>query len=168
MHRVARDQVRARIVWRGGATTTRDLPVPVGALADLTDAAELECQVLALTAAGLTDEAIAEQLTQGGFRSPLRSVVLPSTVRTIRLRQGVLRERRQSHPRRVAGYLTVSQLARVLGVTPHWLYDRIYNGTIPVAKDPATGLYLFPEDAATLAHLRSLLALPSPVESSIA
>lgn len=159
IHRVARDQVRARIVWRGGATTTRDLPVPVGALADLTGAAELERQVLALTAAGLTDEAIAAQLTQAGFRSPMQPTVLASTVRTIRLRHGVLRDRHQSHPRRIAGHLTVPQLARVLGVTPHWLYDRIYNGSLPIAKDPRTRLYLVPDEPATLDHLRTLLAL---------
>jgi DNA invertase Pin-like site-specific DNA recombinase len=168
LHRLARDRVRTRIVWRGGATTTRDLPVPVGALADLTDGAELERQVLALTAAGLTDEAIAQQLTQAGFRSPMQPTVLPSTVRTIRLRHGVLRDRHQSHPRRIAGHLTVPQLARVLGVTPHRLYDRIYNGRLPIAKDPARGLYLVPDDPATLDHLRALLARASGPRPPIA
>ena len=50
----------------------------------------------------------------------------------------------------------VSQLAGVLGVAPHWLYDRIYNGDIQVAKDPATRLYLFPDTPATLERLRAL------------
>jgi hypothetical protein len=158
VQRVARDQVRTRIVWQGGATTTRDLPVPVGALADLTGAAEFERRVLALTADGLSDDAIAAHLTQQGRRSPLRQVVLPSTVRTIRLRHRRLRERHQSHPRRVAGQLTVSQLARALDVSPHWLYDRIYNGTIPVSKDPATRLYLFPDTPTTLERLHALKA----------
>ncbi len=30
IHRVVRDQVRTRIVWKGGDTTTVDLPIPVG------------------------------------------------------------------------------------------------------------------------------------------
>jgi DNA invertase Pin-like site-specific DNA recombinase len=158
VHRVARDQVRTRIVWQGGATTTRDLPVPVGALADLTGAAEFERRALELTADGLSDAAIAQQLTEQGFRSPLRQRVLPSTVRTIRLRHRRLRERHQSHPRRVAGQLTVSQLARALDVSPHWLYDRIYNGTIQVTKDPATRLYLFPDSPATRERLQALKA----------
>jgi DNA invertase Pin-like site-specific DNA recombinase len=158
VHRVARDQVRTRIVWQGGATTTQDVPVPVGALADLTRAAEFERLVLDLTADGLSDEAIAEHLTQQGHRSPLRQVVLPSTVRTVRLRHRQLRERHQSHPRRVAGQLTVSQLARALDVSPHWLYDRIYKGTIQVTKDPVTRLYLFPDTPATLEHLHALKA----------
>jgi hypothetical protein len=158
LHRVARDRVQARIVWRGGATTTRELPVPVGALADLRGAAEMERAILERSAAGETDEAIAEALTGLGYRSPLRPVVLPSTVKAIRLRHGRLRQRSQSHPRRIPGSLTVPQLARALGVAPHWLYDRIYNGSVPVAKDGATGLYLFPDDPATLDRLRALLA----------
>lgn len=157
LHRVARDRVQARIVWRGGATTMRELPVPVGALADLTGAAEMARVILERSAAGDTDEAIAEELTQRGHRSPLRAAVLPSTVKTIRLRHGQLRSRSQSHPRRVAGYLTVPQLARALGVTPHWLYDRIYNRSIPATKDTTTGLYLFPDDPGTLERLRTLL-----------
>jgi hypothetical protein len=79
-------------------------------------------------------------------------------VRTIRLRHRVLRQRHQSHPRRIAGRLTVPQLARVLGVTPHWLYDRIHNGTIPATKDPAIGLYLFPDDPVIVERLRALSA----------
>ena len=82
---------------------------------------------------------------------------MPSTVKTIRLRHGQLRSRSQSHPRRVDGFLTVPQLARMLGITPHWIYDRIYNGSIPAAKDPATGLCLFRDDPATLDRLRALL-----------
>jgi DNA invertase Pin-like site-specific DNA recombinase len=158
LHRTARDRVRARIVWRGGATTTREVPVPVGALADLTGAADLERLVLELAASGMADEAIAADLTQRGYRSPQRRVVLPSTVKIVRLRHGVLRQRSQSHPRRVAGYLTVPQLARLLDVAPHWLYDRIHNGTIPVAKDRPTGLYLFPDTPATLEPLQALIA----------
>jgi hypothetical protein len=156
LHRTARDRVQTRIVWRGGATTTREIAIPVGALADLSGAAEMERMVRERSAAGDTDEAIAQALTRRGHRSPLRAVVLPSTVKAIRLRYGLLRQRSQSHPRRIPGALTVPQLARTLGVTPHWLYDRIYNGSIAVAKDPATRLYLFPDDPATLERLRAL------------
>lgn len=158
IQRVARDTVRTRIVWRGGATTTCDLPTPVGALADLSGGAELERQVLDLAAAGMADERIAAQLTEQGYRSPQRTVVLPSTVRTIRLRQRLFRQRSQSHPRRVAGYLTVPQLAGMLDVSPHWLYDRLHNGAIPMTRDPMTALYLFPDEPATLEQLRDLKA----------
>jgi len=158
IQRVARDQVRTRIVWRGGATTTRDIPVAVGALADLTGADELRRLVMELASSGMADTTIAAHLTGRGFRSPQRAMVLPSTVRTIRLRQRLFRQRSQSHPRRVAGSLTVPQLAQALDVSPHWLYDRIHNGTIPVTKDPTRGLYLFPDEPATLGWLRDLKA----------
>ena len=157
IHRSARDRVQARIVWRGGATTTQELPIPVGALADLREGAALEQRVLTLTAAGESDDAIATALTAEGYRSPTRAVVLPSTVRAIRLRHGQVRSRSQSHPRHIAGSLTVPQLARLVGVTPHWLYDRIYNRSLPATKDPTTGLYLFPDEPATLDRVRALL-----------
>jgi DNA invertase Pin-like site-specific DNA recombinase len=158
LRRVARDRVQSRIVWRGGETTTREVPVPVGALVDLTGAADLERLILELAAAGQTDDAIAADLTRQGYRSPQRRAVLPSTVKIVRLRHGVLRQRSQSHPRRVVGKLTVPQLARTLGVSASWLYDRIYNGTLQVAKDPVTGLYLLPDTPATLEQLQALKA----------
>jgi hypothetical protein len=158
VHRAPRDEVQTRIVWKGGATTTFAVPVTVGAFADLQGAAAMEQQILTLFAAGHTDDAIAAQLTQQGYRSPQRSHVLPSTVRTIRLKHGCMQQRHQSHPRRVAGYLTVPQLARRLGVPHHWLYDRLANGQIQLAKDPTTGLYLFPDQPTTLEHLQQLRA----------
>src|SRR6266446_1911129 len=158
VHRVPRDEVQTRIVWKGGATTTFAVPVSVGAFADLHGAAAMEQQILTLFAAGHTDDAIAAQLTQQGYRSPQRPQVLPSTVQTIRLKHGRMQQRHQSHPRHVAGSLTVPQLARRLGVSPHWLYDRLANGRIQLAKDRATGLYLFPDEPTMVAHLQQLQA----------
>jgi len=158
VHRAPRDEVQTRIVWKGGATTTLAVPVTVGAFADLQGAAAMAQQILTLFAAGHTDDAIATQLTQQGYRSPQRPQVLPSTVRTIRLKHGLMQQRHQSHPRHVAGSLTVPQLARRLGVSPHWLYDRLANGQIQLAKDPATGLYLFPDQPTTVEHLEQLQA----------
>nr|WP_280136907.1 transposase [Microvirga vignae] len=100
--------------------------------------------------AGESDAAIAAALTAAGHGSPLRQAVLPSTVQAIRLRYGILRERRQSHSRRIPGCLTVPLLADQLGVTPHWIYNRIYNGTIAIEPDARTGLYLFPDGPVTL------------------
>jgi hypothetical protein len=66
--------------------------------------------------------------------------------------------RHQSHPRRIPGHLTVPQLAEKLRVATHWIHDRIHNGTIRVAKDKQTGLYLFPDKAKTLERFRKLVA----------
>jgi hypothetical protein len=81
VHRVRRETVPTRIVWQGGATTTSEVPVTVGAFAALSAAADMEQQILALCAAGHSDEAIATQLTHHGYRSPKRLHVLPSTVK---------------------------------------------------------------------------------------
>ena len=158
VHRVPRDEVQTRIVWKGGATTTLAVPVTVGAFIDLQGAAAMEQQIVTRFAAGHTDAALAAQLTQQGYRSPQRPDVLPSTVQIIRLKHGLMQQRHQSHPRHVAGYLTVPQLARRLGVSPHWLYDRLANGQIQLEKDPTTGLYLFPDQPTTLEHLQQLRA----------
>ena len=38
VHRFARDQMQARIVWKGGETTTLVIPVPIGTFKDLAGA----------------------------------------------------------------------------------------------------------------------------------
>ena len=87
----------------------------------------MQARILDLARAGCNDEAIAAELTAAGHRSPMRDRVLPSTVRGIRLRHGLLQKRSQSHLRRVPGHLTIPQLAAQLGATTHWTYDRIHN-----------------------------------------
>jgi len=158
IHRAAPDTIHMRLVWRGGDASTFDVPVPVGSLAALSGHKEMEARVLDLARAGCNDEAIAVELTAAGHRSPMRDRVLPSTVRNIRLQHGILQKRSQSHPRRVPGYLTIPRLAAQLDVTAHWIYDRIHNGTIAIARDERTGLYLFPDNPGTLAELQKLRA----------
>jgi DNA invertase Pin-like site-specific DNA recombinase len=158
LHRVARDRVQARIVWKGGDTTTLSIPVPVGALKDLTGAEEMEHIILARSAAGVLDETIAQELTELGYRSPMSQVVLPSTVKIIRLKHRQFQIRSQSHPRQIEGALTVSQIAGALDMDPHWIYDRIHNGTIEVDKDPKTRLFLFPDEPETIAQFKLLRA----------
>ena len=52
----------------------------------------------------------------------------------------------------------MSQLTVRLGVTAHWIYDRIHNGTIAIAPDAQTGLYLFADVPGTLSAFRKLKA----------
>jgi DNA invertase Pin-like site-specific DNA recombinase len=158
VHRSAPDTLEVRIVWRGGETTTQALPVTVGSLARLSSAKMMEKEVLRLAKRRTSDEEIAALLTQQGYRSPRHPAVLPSTVRILRLRHRLFRKRSQSHPRRIPGYLTVSQVAQALGITLHWIYDRIHNGTIRVARDPKTNLYLFPDQAKTTTLFKQLRA----------
>lgn len=159
IHRRQRDQVHTRIVWKGGDTTTVDVPIPVGSLAELSTVIELEQRLLTLHHQGLDDDTIAQQLTTEGYRSPLNTTqLLPSTVKGIRLQHRIFLKRSQSHPRSIPGNLTVPQLAKALNVSKHWIYDRIDNGTIAVARDSKTGLYLFPDTPRTLAQFRKLRA----------
>jgi DNA invertase Pin-like site-specific DNA recombinase len=151
------DRIHVRVVWRGGATTTVDLPVSVGRFADRTGAADMEATILHLARAGRNDAEIAATLTAQGHRSARGVTVLPSTVKGIRLRHRVLNRESQSHPRRVAGYLTIPQLAAKLNIPRHWISDRIHNGTIVVEKDAATQCYLFPDNLKTLRQFRQLL-----------
>jgi DNA invertase Pin-like site-specific DNA recombinase len=156
LQRSAADHVQVRIVWKGGASTPLSVAVSVGAFADLTDASSMEQLIVEQSRQGIADEQIAQQLSAQGYRSPMREAVLPSTVKTIRLKHGIFQKRSQSHPRRVAGHLTVPQLATALALTPHWIYDRIYNGSIEVSKHPTRGTFLFPDTPSTLEQFEAL------------
>lgn len=157
LHRLAPDRAQARIVWIGGETTTLQIPVQVKRFAALSRAEEMKQTILKLANEGISDQEIARQLSEDGHRSPMRQHVLPSTVKTIRLKHGIMIKRHQSHPRRIDGCLTVPQLAKELGVSVHFIYDRIHNGTIGIAKDDATGLYLFPNRPATIKQFKKLI-----------
>jgi DNA invertase Pin-like site-specific DNA recombinase len=158
VRRGATDTIQVRIVWRGGDTTEAALPATLKSLSGLPGFADMEEEILNLAKRGMGDQEIATLLTQKGYRSPRRDVLRPSTVRTIRLRHRQLSTRGGSRPRHIPGYLTVSQVADRLGVPPHWVHDRIHNGTIEVARDAETKLYLFPDKARTIAQLKQLQA----------
>ena len=144
------DTIAARIVWRGGAVSELVIPCPVGRLADLSDYSQLETQILRLESQGRSDEEIAQQLTAQGFRSSQHAELLPSTVKLIRLRHGRLHRYWGPRPRRVAGALTIPQIASAVGVKPHWIYHLISRGCIEGRRDKKTGLYLFPDCPETL------------------
>ena len=156
VHRCAPDAVHCRVVWKGGETTSATIPVTVNALARLSGSKEMEATILKLARRGQSDEQIAEHLTRQGHRSPRHPVVLPNTVKAVRLRHRLLVKRSQSHPRRIPGRLTVSQIAATVTLTPHWIYDRIHNGTIRVSRDRKTKLYLFPDEPKTITLFKQL------------
>ena len=156
LHRIKRDRIHTRIVWRGGETTELEIPITVHALAALSNGQDLERRILALHAQGKTDSEIAHELTLAGFRSPKAHCVLENTVKLLRLKHRQFVTRHQSHPRHIPGVLTVPQLARALELSVHWFYDRINAGRIHLQKDPATKLYLFPDHPTTLERLKAL------------
>ncbi len=156
--RIAPDRVHCRVVWKGAETTDADIAVTVGSWSRLSTGKEIEQSILELARQGRTDEEIARYLTDQGHHSPRHATVLGSSVQIVRLRHRLMRDRRQSHPRRISGFLTVSQLTAKLGAERNWIYDRIHNGTIQVALDAERKLYLFPDTPETLARFRQLRA----------
>jgi hypothetical protein len=153
-----RDHVHTRIVWRGGAVTELDVVVSVHAVRDLSGFEQMEARILELEAGGMSDEDIARLLTKDGFRSPKHDVLLTSTVKGLRLKHQRYHRYRKARPRRVAGCLTVPQIAQAIGVTAHWLYNLMSRGVIEIDRDPDTQLYLFPDRPETIDALQRLKA----------
>lgn len=157
LQRVAKDKVRVRVVWRGGATTSDDVILSVQSFAELPNAKEMEEAILRMAQAGQSDEQIAAHLITQGFHSARTNTVPTSTIKAIRRQHRVLQQPSHSHPFRVAGHLTIPQLAAALRVQPHWFHDRIRNGTIRIEKDASKNCYLFPDKEETLRKFRELL-----------
>lgn len=157
VHCRARDCLKVRIVWQGGDTTTTEFPIAVCSFAELSTSTEMEKLIIERAKANVPDEEIASELTQLGHRSPRRKIVLASTVETIRLKNRLLSIRSQSHPIRVKGFLSVSQIAEKIGVTPHWIYDRIRGGRIKIKKShEPKEFYLFPDSPKTITLFEGL------------
>jgi DNA invertase Pin-like site-specific DNA recombinase len=152
------DVVQLRIVWKGGDTTTTDVPVTVGSWTRVARAAELEEAIVQLARQGKSDTEIAEELTRRGYRSPRQLTVTPGTVHRVRRAHGLFVHAGFSHPRRVPGYLTVPQVAHQLKVQPSWIYARIQKGVIHVQHDPKWKVYLFPNKAKTISLFKQFLA----------
>jgi len=112
---------------------------------------------LGLAREGLSDEQIATTLTAQGHRSPLSDKLLVDTVTKIRLGNHVFQRPNYSHPRRVAGHLTISQLAEMLNLPQNWIHGRISRGSIRVKKDAARKCYLLPDEPSTLAKFRQFI-----------
>ena len=161
LRRIAPDKIQTRIVWEGGLSTTLEVLTTVGSFFDLSGAEEMERLVVKFFKEGKTDRQIARRLTEMGHRSPQRQQVVRSAVQTIRHRHGLLcgaRVKGESREHHVPGYLTLPEVARRLEVPKHWIYNHISNGAIQVAKDESMGLYLFPDDPATIERFRELKA----------
>jgi DNA invertase Pin-like site-specific DNA recombinase/predicted DNA-binding transcriptional regulator AlpA len=160
IHRSECDIVHSRIVWKGGDTTTINIPVAVGSLSMLSFAKEMETKIIELSQAGKSDQVIAKELTASGFRSPMRREVLLNTVKSIRLKRRLFHHRTQSHPRCITGFLTIPQVAQLTKITAHWIYDRIHNGKIKVnmtyLPQYKKGLYLFPDTDETIRMFHGL------------
>lgn len=144
-----------RIVWKGGATTTQHIPLKISSIDRLSFAKELKEKIIEMATNSIPDDEIAKQLTQQGYRSPMSDKVLLSTVSRLRLSNGIYVVRGEKR-RRVAGHITVTELAKELGVNLAWIYHSIYDKRLLISKDPKTKLYLFPDNEETIEKIKTL------------
>ena len=158
VHRIAPDTLQVRIVWRGGDTTAAALPVTVGSLARLSSAEAMEKEILELAHQGQTRrgdrgraDAARVSLSQARHRPAQHRPHRPPAPSPVPQAQPIAPA---PHP----GSLTVSQIARSLGISPHWIYDRIHNGTIRSLSIPRRNLYLFPDQPRTITLFKQLRA----------
>lgn len=109
LERTAADRVNVRIVWCGDDWS--DLVADTGghALRELSGIAEIERCVAEMARSGIADTEIAAALNERGHRLAHGRPVLASTVRKLRLAQGI--GYRPELRRRVEGALTLPQLA---------------------------------------------------------
>jgi DNA invertase Pin-like site-specific DNA recombinase len=156
LHRVVRDRITIRIVWRGGEITELEVEPRVHSLSALSRGAEMEARLLELARQGLDDTTIAATLTKEGYRSPRSSTVPVRTVQVVRQRHRLLRQSTPTRSHHLSGWLTVSELAIVAQVTRSWIRHRISNGTIRIQKNARHKRILFPDTAATIAALQDL------------
>lgn len=155
LERTAVDRVAVRVVWAGGDWSEFLADTGGHALRDLSGMGVIERLVAELARAGVSDAAIAEALAARGHHLDNGRPVLLSTIRKLRLAQGI--RYRPEMRRRVAGALTVPDVAEIVGVSQAWLHHRIRKGKIRLALDPQRRMYLFPSDPAVLDALRQLV-----------
>lgn len=130
--------------------------MPVNAARALPRFEEMERRICELAAAGNYDDEIARTLTNEGHRSPgCTTGVLPTTVRSIRLRRGIKMAKTRGRWRPVENYITLSEIVDRLGIPRKWFQTHLNRGTLVTRKEPS-GRYLFPDTAEALASIRKL------------
>ncbi|MGF6980289.1 DNA invertase Pin-like site-specific DNA recombinase [Paraburkholderia sp. JPY465] len=82
LHRVTRDRITIRVVWRGGEVSELEVEPRVHAVSALSRGAEMLARLLELARQGIDDATIAAILTQEGHHSARCSHVPASTVRS--------------------------------------------------------------------------------------
>jgi hypothetical protein len=104
--RAARDTIALRLAWRGRATSEIALPITVGSVAELSRSSEMEAAIIERVHAGESDETIAAAERPRAPLAPARHGLAGDGSGHL-VTAGILRERRQSHPRRIPSCLAV-------------------------------------------------------------
>ena len=99
-------------------------------------------------------DAVNNEIERRSRKTLTKKPVRPADKEAVRIPEGQVNLIRASFK---AG-LKPGAIARSLGISPHWIYDRIHNGTIQIALDSDTGLYLFPDRPRTITSFQQLRA----------
>ena len=159
--RVAPDQAEIKIVWVSGHYSVVHARLPVARDTNLTSAAAMAERIHVLYEQGMTDEQMAQVLTQEGFHSARKPYVSTSKVYKVRLQNRWLNlgeVHRQAS--KVDGYWTSHGLAVELGVEVRVILKRIYRHVIPrehVHRHEVSGVYLIDDYPELLDSLRQTL-----------
>lgn len=158
LKRTAPDHVEAKIVWVSGHFSKSSVQPPIWRSCDITGYEKMVERIGELWALGQTDKKIATQLTKEGFRSARSLEVGTNMILKIRLKRKWYQPLHQSRGAdELNGYLTVSGLAKQIGVKRDWIYNRLGRGKIEqkyYTREPQSGVYLIVNDPQFIESLR--------------
>jgi DNA invertase Pin-like site-specific DNA recombinase len=161
LKRTAPDRVEIKIVWVSGHFSVFHVQPPILRERDVSGYDQMVERVHELWAWGQVDDKIAAQLTQEGFHSARSAGVSPVAVMKIRLEHKWYLALHQSRGvDELNGYLTVTGLAKQLGVERSWVYRRLERGQIEAhyyTRHPQSGTYLIVNDPELITSLRQVL-----------
>jgi hypothetical protein len=154
----ATEQVTVRIEWAGGGQTEGVVIRPIAKLRDLGSYAELCDRVTTLTHAGMTAPAIADQLTEEGYRHPHAGDRFGEAgIRDLQRELGLRPHRPFARPREGLGpdeWWPVD-LIRLLEIPQSTLYNWVRRGIVRARQlDPRTGRWVVMATEEELAQLR--------------
>jgi len=155
----ASEQVTVQIDWAGGGQTEGVVIRPIAKLRDLSTYAALCDRVTALTHAGMTAPAIAEQLTEEGYCHPHAGDRFGEAgIRDLQRELGLRPDRPFARPREGLGpdeWWPVDMI-RMLGIPQSTLYVWIRRGIVRARQlDRRTGRWVVMATAEELDHLRT-------------
>jgi hypothetical protein len=162
------EQVRLECHWHGGNQTVHTLVRPVARLKALSTYTALIERAAALNRAGNGCTAIAAILNQEAWRPPKRRDTFNTAmIRRLLTAAGVIQpspRRPRALPERQPDEWTIRELAEELGVPQPTLYNWVQTGrlrsrSVTIGSSSAK---LVTADAATIAHLKTIRAIPPP------
>jgi hypothetical protein len=109
-----------------------------------------------LLAEGLDDRRIVEILNEQGLRTCRQMPYSIQTVRTLRLRNGLLSRLEEVRRGGIPGYYTIPEIAAQAHIAPNRIYQLIFRGRIQIEKHPLYGCYLLERTDASVARIRAV------------